>query len=536
VQDDWKGNRKLTLNLGVRYYFMNPVYDRSTPRVAPIFEPQLFDPAKEALLNAQGLLVPDPSIGHVHDFTTFGNGLVNCGTAGIPVACSYPDRGTIGPRFGFAYDPWGTGKTVVRGGYGIYYELGSTNDTGPAVGLGGPPIALNPTVVNIPNYAAVTPGLNGPPGIITIPLRTAFPAVQQFSLGMQHEIPGNNLLSLSYVGAVSRHLSRMRNIDQVPIGLGTVNVPALAEAPGCDASGNCDVQKALTNGLQPNIFFVPYPGYASIGMLEHSASSNYSSLQVNFRHIFGHGLTFQAAYTWSHALDNATSPYIATVNDYDLNRFYANSDLNRTQMLVLNYIYELPFYKGSSHPALRKTLGGWSVSGITSFLSGTPVLNFACGVSGFASGVGGPVGCNTVGPLKIEKGVTNDPQFGPTPTWFDPSVITQPNQSQLLANNQPGMFGYVARNPLTGPGRNNWDLALVKDFGLPWFKGENSTLQFRWETFNSFNHPQFQYINMFCSGNTQFGQPCNGDQNIGNGEVTSAWPPRIMQFGLKFIF
>ena len=107
---------------------------------------------------------------------------------------------------------------------------------------------------------------------------------------------------------------------------------------------------------------------------------------------------------------------------------------------------------------------------------------------------------------------------------------------QLAANNQPGMFGNLGKNPLTGPGRNNWDLAVLRNFKAPWFKGENSSLQFRFETYNSFNHPQWSSVNLFCSGQTAPGAPCNGSENIGNGEVSAAASPRILQLGLKFIF
>ena len=105
------------------------------------------------------------------------------------------------------------------------------------------------------------------------------------------------------------------------------------------------------------------------------------------------------------------------------------------------------------------------------------------------------------------------------------------------------MFGYMGRNPLTGPGRNNWDMALLKNFQLPWFGGEHSVLQFRWETFNTFNHPQWQYVNLSCNGSPNadgspaFGRPCGGhDYNLGNGQINAAWPARIMQFALKVIF
>jgi hypothetical protein len=105
------------------------------------------------------------------------------------------------------------------------------------------------------------------------------------------------------------------------------------------------------------------------------------------------------------------------------------------------------------------------------------------------------------------------------------------------------MFGYMGRNPLTGPGRNNWDMALLKNFQLPWFGREHSTLQFRWETFNTFNHPQWQGVNIFCNGSPNadgspaFGRSCGGhDYNLHNAQINSAWPARIMQFALKVIF
>jgi hypothetical protein len=137
--------------------------------------------------------------------------------------------------------------------------------------------------------------------------------------------------------------------------------------------------------------------------------------------------------------------------------------------------------------------------------------------------------------VQIKKGTYNDPTFGPTPTWWDPSVVTQPAFSQLLANGEPGMFGYMGRNQLTGPGRNNFDLALEKNISTPWFKGEHGTLQFRLETFNSFNHPQWKYVNTGCSGNNSFGVACNNNTTT-PGEVNTAWDPREMQLGLKFMF
>ncbi len=123
----------------------------------------------------------------------------------------------------------------------------------------------------------------------------------------------------------------------------------------------------------------------------------------------------------------------------------------------------------------------------------------------------------------------DDPQFGPTPTWFDPGTFGQSTMDELLANGQPGMFGYMGRNVLRGPGRNNWDIALLKEFSLLWSGADRSTLQFRLETFNTFNHPQWQGVRASSAGNTPPGAPCSGRDNISNGQIVSAWPARVMQ-------
>jgi hypothetical protein len=227
--------------------------------------------------------------------------------------------------------------------------------------------------------------------------------------------------------------------------------------------------------------------------------------------------------------------------NFNMNRWRGTSDLNRTHVLELNYVYALPFFKSNSNAFVRQAVGGWQVSGITSIFTGEPV-DFNCNISGFSTGIGTGVRCNTIGPLKINKSTYKDPIFGPMVRWFDPSVVTQPTLGQLSANGQAGMFGYMGRNLLTGPGRNNWDLALHKEFQFPWFKGEHSTLQFRFETFNSFNHPQWRWISTGCNGSPSggtpaFGRTCGGDAfNAGNGEVAGAWNPRNIQLGMKFVF
>ncbi len=553
VQDDWKVNPKLTLNLGLRYYLFVPIHDVTRPTIDSSFIPSLYSPAVEALLDSNGNLVKDPLTGHTHDFTSFGNGIVQCGTGGILEGCVKPYYHTLSPRFGFAYDPWGNGKTVIRGGYGIYFEPGNGNEANTEGLEGNPPSTQNPTGYGIRGYKSIKPGAYGPTGgLQAIPYYQKPPSVHQFSLGIQHEFRGNNVLGVSWVGSLGRHLARNRDLNQIPIGTNTKNVPALANLVGtvppdpangvpgdlgqtlCNDSGDCNVQTTLTyNEVSSRIFFVPYRGYSTIGVKENTAVSNYNSLQVSFRHPFGHGLTLQTSYAWSHIIDDSTNTYFQTgVDDLHLSRWKATSDLNRTHVLMINYVYDFPFFRNSPNSFVKNGLGGWQVSGISAFFTGRPV-EFGCGVDGYSSAVGQGVRCNALGPLKIKKGMLNDPDFGPVPGWFDPTAIGQVTFAQLRADGQPGMFGYMGRNPLTGPGRNNFDLALLKNFSLPWVGGEQSALQFRLETYNTFNHPQWSGINAGCSGSIPFGQPCT---QPGNGEVSGAWNPRVIQLGLAFNF
>jgi Carboxypeptidase regulatory-like domain len=550
IEDDWKVTSKLTLNLGFRYYYFQPFHDVSATNIDAAFLPNDYNPAAEAQLVNDPVLGPVLEPGTGANYTVYGNGLYACGTHGVPKGCFFGSEKNFAPRFGFAYDPFGTGKTSIRGGYGIYYEMGNGNETNAEGGEGNPPVSVTPTAFNLVGYSAIQP-INSPsqepisPGYFTmIPLHQKWPSVQQFSFGIQHELPGNNIMSVGYVGSEGRHLATATNPNQVPLGGGTVNIPSLANTVGCDAEGNCNIEDSLIGpGGNPSVFFAPYRGFTGITGKQNTAVSSYSSLQVSLRHDVGHGLTFEGAYTWAHAIDNSTSTYFATyVDDYtDLSRWKATSDLNRADVLEMSYVYQLPFFKNAARALTRQALGGWTMSGITSFYTGEPT-SIGCGLTdpatglGYSTGIGAGVTCNSLGPVKIKKGVYDDPTYGPTPTWIDPSVVGQVTIPQLRSDGEPGMFGYMGRNTLTQPGVNNWDLAMLKNFSVPWFKGEHSSLQFRWETFNTFNHTQFIGVNIGCSGLTAPGAPCTGPNNIGNGEVSGSRSPRIMQLGMKLIF
>jgi hypothetical protein len=534
-QDDWKATRKLTLNIGVRYYLFQPVHEVSHPDKSSTFIAGFYNPAAQAQLNLSGRIVP----GTGYWFNQFGNGLIDCGTNGIPASCDNGTYGTVAPRFGFAYDPTGSGKTVIRGGYGIFYDMGGGQGGSTQTEESNAPSEFTSTGYNINGYTNITSGPLGPATLGFTPTNHKYGSTQQFNLTVQHEFPGKSLLSVAYVGTLAHHITIQNNINQVPLGVGTENVPLLAGLTGCDSSGNCNVQSILINRQLSSIFFVPYRGYSAINRQANIGNSNYNALQAQFTHAFGHGLMVQGAYTWSHWLDIGENYAATCIDNTDQERCYANSDGNRPQSLVMSYVYSLPFFSRSSDKLLSKslsqTLGGWRISGITSFFSGVPFTP-GCSFNSYSTAIGGGVYCNTVGPLNVQKGIENVPTYGPTPSWFSGSNITQPNQSQLASNGEPGMFGYMGRNVLRGPGRNNFDLALLKDFALPWFGGERSRLEFRMETFNTFNHPNWDALQTGCYASNTFGAPCTGTNNPSIGAVTADWGPRALQLALKLTF
>jgi hypothetical protein len=527
IQDDFRVNRRLTLNMGVRYYWLTPFFDATKPTNDSIFIPADYVASAQGQLDGGGNVIP----GTGANYLNYGNGLLECGAGGIPKGCSKSYRGTISPRFGFSWDPFGDGKTAVRGGYALNWD--SSNPLFAGAGFNGnAPTTATLNIFNVLGYNAIGPGPLGTASFSDVPVQGKWPQIDQYSLGIQRELPGQTLLGVSYVGTLGRNLQQTLNINQVPIGVTTQVVPALigTGTPGCNnATGLCNVQQVLINDAQPSLFFAPYRGYNTIEMRSPSGNSNYNSLQVSLRHSSGYGLMYEVAYTYSHTLDNIVTNGI---EDSDVARWYGNSSLNQAQMLVINWTYQLPFYKNTTNLFAKQLLAGWQIGGIETFVTGPP-LNFTCGINGLSTGIGGNVGCNALGPLVVNKAMLNDPNLGPTPGWFNPGIVGQPTLAQLAANNQPGMFGDMGRNTLVGPGRNNWDLAVMKNFSFPWFSGERSTVQFRLETFNTFNHPQWQGVNTGCSGQTAPGAPCTGDVM---GEVNSAFSPRILQLGLKFIF
>ena len=334
-----------------------------------------------------------------------------------------------------------------------------------------------------------------PTSINAINPNTKDPAIYSESLGVQREIGFGTRLGVTYVGTFGRHLDQPQSaFDAVPPGAEFLPQNQDPTNPG--------------NPL-PDNFFRPYMGYSGV-TLQQFVNSNYNSLQVEAVHRFTKNLEFDASYVWSKTL-GYYSPFATYYNNA---LQYGALSYDRTNVARVDYVYSLP--RASRHWNVRPArwlLDNWQLAGVLQFESGYPQslqCGFTCSVNLF--GGGDFSRCNLTGPLQLPKGQRGFYHF------FNTSVI-QPPTAANPGNASPDAF--------RGPGVNDWDLTLFKNFPL----GENRTLQFRAETFNTWNHPQFNTVNTSADFN-QAGQQVN----TGLGVITGDYLPRQIQFVLKIIF
>ena len=499
LNDNWKATRKLTLQLGARWELLPHTYDKYDRQSN--FYPALFNPADAQAPAANDTLDPNgpgfatvpgvPLDSIIPGIRFYMNGIGIAGKNGIPRGSVDNHYNTVGPRAGFAYDVFGTGKTVLRGGFGEFFERIQGNDVYNLAP--NPPFSYSANIFNTTLTNTGGSQLVYPAGIWALSKEYLAPTTSQYSFGVQHELWPQAILSAEYVGTTAAHQSINRNINQ-----------PLMDDP-------------LRGKVSSPDLIRPYPGFSGISYNENSVSSSYNSLQVNLRINNYHGLSFQTAYTWSHAIDIAgTGDFAGVMNAYNLRADRGNSDYDRRQMLILNYVYALPFFNTSTG-SLRTALGGWQLSGITTFQTGTPFSVFV---------PGDPAGIGSVGTVRAN--LVGNPNNGSktADAYFNTAAFA--GVDNVGANGSTG-FGDSGRNVVYGAGRNQWDISLFKNFtGIPLHSTEGATVQFRAEFFNAFNHTQFNgYFSTY--------QPPS-IQNRNFGGANGAHDPRVVQFGLKFIF
>ena len=508
AQDSWKVNHKFTVNLGVRYVLLPPLFNIQGN--SSEFVPALFNPAQAPSVNrSDGSIIP--GTGYAYNgigilgssFSNFAKGRLpqyndpslQSLFVGLPSGGYNSGKTDWEPRVGFAYDVFGNGRTAIRGGYGIFHDRLETNNAQNFII--NPPFLSSANIVN-GNIDNVAGGANKLfPGNVTGYSRLLKdPYVMSWNFGIQQQLPGGVILEANYVGNEAHHMQRLLDYNQLPVG--ALTLPS-----------NKGVNK---NALRP------YPGYGEIYYFDNGDNSNYNSLQVSANRRIRSGLSFGVNYTFSKSLDD--SSYAATENayagfvqnSYNGRPDYGLSSIDRRHVLNFNYVYDLPFFAKSANAFLRQSLGGWELAGITSFQSGAP------------NSVIVPVDIAGIGVASSRADVIGDPNLPSGQRtlghWFNTAAFLPASQMT------PGQFGNSGRNTLIGPRFQVWNISLIKNFLFT----ESRSLQFRAESFNTFNHPNFTGINTTVNFNSA-GQPT---QNFG--AVTGAGPGRVLSFGLKLLF
>ncbi len=507
ILDNWRATRRLTLNLGLRWDGI-PHTTESNKRDAN-FYPNLYSANNAAILTATGTIAPpcaapcvgtpaaafgaspNPILAKLGDIF-YLNGIGIIGTNGIPAGFVQNHWNNWGPRIGFAYDVTGTGKTIVRGGFGIMFERVQGNDMYDSggnepfsdnIGLGAVAFS-NPNLTLATGTAPVSPipvpSINE--GLMSNDYKN--PTSYQYSVGVQQQLGRESVLSIAYVGNQNRHQTTSAELNLPP------------ESDLAALTGHTD---AL-----PYLQAVPYTGFDNINMFQNDINSHYNGLQIQLRSRLKQDLTFQGAFTWSRSIDPSTGgdDTNESPNPYNLNYNTGPSNLDRTIIGMVNLVYELPFYKHSDNHALKTVAGGWELSAIGTMETGLPVfLTLA-----------GPQGGNAVDEGTNAPDLTGSVSYPKTYSqWFTGNFSTP----------ALGAWGDAPPQQVRQPGRDNWNICLLKNFVISESRG--SGIEFRIESFNTLNHTEFKSVsNQYGSGNF--------------GAITGVWDPRVFQFGLKLKF
>ncbi|MBO0719572.1 MAG: TonB-dependent receptor [Blastocatellia bacterium] len=484
LQDNWKATKRLTLNLGLRYEYASPFSEKNNRwstldvqgrRVIVASEGGQTYPQDLWIQGIERQLAPLP--------------IVTSEDAHLDRSLAKKDLNNFAPRIGLALDLFGNQKTVVRSGYGVYFNSASFNAVS-LQSLAAPffkAINANNSLTTPASIETIMGNpLLGTPGWAPYDIDFRTPYLQQWNFGIQQLLTRNLLIEAQYLGSKGTKLYTnifFNTPDPSPLPL-----PTVAARSSFPNLGN--------NSLQ-----------ASAG------SSNYNALVLRVEKRLSSGLMVMGSYTFSKSIDNdslgnsVASSNLDQSNIKSLERALSSFDIRHR--MVVSFTYDLPF--NSRNKPLNAALGHWQAGGIVTLQSGQPFT----------------VNINTDrannGLLNQRPDLVGDPNLpGDQRTverWFNTAAFVM----------QPiGTLGTAGRNILEGPGTNTVDFSLLKNISL----SERRRLQFRAEFFNLFNHPNFDIPTRFCDGATA-GAVCTAP---GFGSITAARDPRILQLGLKYLF
>jgi len=512
AQDTWRATRRLTFEIGVRVHHLTPIFMRSDRLTT--FAPELFNTSQTVRLiqparvnntrvgvhPVTGQVLPVTLIGAIAPGTgNATNGMAVAGQNGFPRGLISGYGVKFGPRFGFALDVFGNGKTAIRGGFGQFF--GRPNMSENLLRFASqPPLVSTPTV-----FFGTLAGLTSSAGSVFPQAVNGFdrsdriPRIMNFSLSVQQNIGWNTVVDVGYVGSVGRNQFWIRDLNTIPAG------------------ANFDSRNAdPSNPATPlaSAFLRPLIGYNEILMSEPAASSNYHSMQVTARRRFTKSVQFGFAWTWSKSMnynnfDTNTVSVLVPVRVWN----YGLSSTDRTHNARIDWTWDIPTPK-MSHKVASYVVKDWQLSGITSFVSGAPL--------GVGYALVTPIDITGTASQGARIDVTGNPVIPKSDRTFSRNF--NPDVFRLPAR---GTFGNSATTQIRGPGINNWDISLIKTFPL----FERARIQFRAEAYNAFNHTQFAGLDTTARFDAQGNQV-----NRALGEFLSSRAPRIMQLALRFYF
>jgi hypothetical protein len=537
--DSWKVSRRLTLDYGLRVSHLGPWVDNTGYGFAAWY-PNLYASGTGGSVN--GLSFPGIEWNKVNSST--------------PLSGSGSRLFYYNPRAGFAWDIFGSGRTVLRGGYGMYHFHDEQNVQNGAYGIVRG--SFTTPALWSPTFASLTTGgtaISTPSGVTVLdPKDTQEPRSQTYSFTLAERLPWKSVLEVAYVGSKSDYLSNYNNsFDQ----LNLINRSALFNQngwlPNCYPSGAptdggaCAAQGANTGyDTTQTQNARPLQAYGTLKIIDHKMYSNYNGLQVSWNKQSG-PLTFMANYTFAKALGIRGEDGAATGDPTNLRNNYGTLPNDRTHIFNVAYVYELPKFHNANR-LVKGAANGWQVSGIVQYQTGADLQAIGANGSNFGYNAYIPAGTTFMGETITTAIQANSQNVLGTPDVnLMPKVICDPRKGlkahQYINGNcfqgfvTPGQQGTYVFPKLTGPGFFNTDLSVFKNF--TWGKSDNKKLQFRFSGYNFLNHPIDTFISGDSALNLQFDQSGNLKSpapGVTFGQTSFKTGHRIMQGVVKFIW